>query len=242
MNRFETAVLRRRFTLIEMLIVVVIVLILASMLLPALETARERARVIACSANMKNLHTANMLYLSTFDRLYADAFEWVDAPAGASIMWRDTWRVENGLLFEFVGSSKEVYVCPSAANWYPKATGNTAAVAFNYSMNAYFGSANGWRGYKVKRPTQVESPSTLVMLGEENAWTYSPYTNYGMNNAALGVGAWPSGATDGFASYHLVNYENWMFGGKGVVAYTDGHVTLEHVSDSVRLSTPQALQ
>ncbi len=58
------------FTLIELLVTIAIIAILAGMLLPALNSARGKARTIACMNTMKGFGMAGVQYASSFNECY----------------------------------------------------------------------------------------------------------------------------------------------------------------------------
>ena len=81
-KRFSILMRGKNFTLLELLIVIAIIAILASLLIPALNSAREKAFAITCSSNLKQQGLAFHNYANDFD-------DWL--MAGGWIEWGYYW-------------------------------------------------------------------------------------------------------------------------------------------------------
>ncbi len=53
---------RHGFTLIELLVVIAVIALLLAVLIPALSMAKEHAKRLACSSNLKSIGTCLVLY------------------------------------------------------------------------------------------------------------------------------------------------------------------------------------
>lgn len=118
------------FTLIELLVVIAIIAILASLLLPALAKAKEKARSISCISNLRQWGVYWNIYTMDYNGHFSTGTD--PAANGAA---RGEWFM---VLKSYWSQKPQVVSCPSAVNpWTGKSITNPGTNSYGDVSHTY---------------------------------------------------------------------------------------------------------
>lgn len=190
------------FTLIELLVVVAIISILASMLLPALMTARAKARAATCLSSIKGIYTAETMYFGDWDDAVPPVYS-MDMTQNVPYGNRDTsnngnWYTNSSgnkksiigmdLLVNQKYATVEMFICPDVNRVNPSGPGKVTDYC-HYGQNVWVDSlANIWYGYVTfgaapGKLTRAKRTDGVIFLAEQGiADMVCTYNNDGRVN------------------------------------------------------------
>ncbi len=177
----------KKFTLLELLIVVAIIGILLSLLMPSLFKAREKTRIAVCQSNLSQIYKASLVYGHNHNRRLPPPGNNAGHKGGGSV-WAYTLNREVSDELHLYLNSKQtdntVFDCPSnsaAPRGEKTVNGTELYLMDQYSFLTYFEKLNSANLLGESSPSFMDEDG--VILTETMIWWKSPSdSSWGSNH------------------------------------------------------------